>query len=659
MKSKINRINFIVLFVVFLGLIYSNLVGQEISKDELDKRAMENFRNKNYGKAVSDFQTLHNLFPKDPRISYYLGRSYLQTNQKLDDACEMLKLASVKNYGDDSYFYLGLAYQLTYQFDDAEMAYTTFKKTAPNHLVKGLDVDYWLGTNKNAKELSVVAAKMNLIRKSHIPANAPESAFGNEINGKYIYVPEELRSKEDIALNYQTLMHVSDNVKPGDYLYFASHAKNSKQGLDIYRVKRITANDYSQPEPLSSIINSSYDEEFPYYDATSGTLYFSSKGHTSSGGYDIFSSRFDSLTKEWKTPERLAFPINTPFDDFLYTITKDNSGAIFLTNRNEESKDYLAITYSLNNPTEYISPSNTKEISELASIPSNEPDIQNPVQEKSIVGTEKEDVPVMGLQNSNPDQHYSTKKTEYDKILMQALGFQAKTDSINSAIKDLQKKTETEKDYQKKQEISANIITLDKESKRMQKMANNKFNEAEQLHAANNEYIAQNKSGDVKSIVPASEPNRANGQQKEEASNVKEKQTEPKEYSKGLEAASIAGLEINKSFQILNDSPYSKEHPIPVKSDLPLGLVYRIQLAAYSGHVPENAFRGLTPLSSENVQGKNVTRYFVGYFSIINEARKALESVKKYGYPDAFLVSYYNGEKITIEKAREIEFAEK
>jgi hypothetical protein len=121
----------------------------------------------------------------------------------------------------------------------------------------------------------------------------------------------------------------------------------------------------------------------------------------------------------------------------------------------------------------------------------------------------------------------------------------------------------------------------------------------------------------------------------------------------------VAGQEINKSFQILNASPYSKDNPIPVKSDLPLGLVYRIQLAAYAARVPENAFRGLFPLSSENVQGKNVTRYFVGYFSVIKDARKALESVKKYGYTDAFLVSYYNGEKITIEKAREIEFAEK
>lgn len=659
MESKIIHLNFIVLFLVFSSLINSNLVGQDISKDELDKRALENFRNENYAKAAIDFQTLHNLFPKDPRISYYLGRSYLQTNQKLEDACDMLKLAAIRNYGEDSYFFLGRAYQLTYQFDDAEMAYSTFKKTVSSHLAKEFDVDYWLGTNKNAKELSVVSAKINVTGKTLTPSNAPESVFNDLINGKYIYVPDALKSKDDIALSYQTLMFVNDNVKPGNYLYFSSHSKNSKQGLDIFRTKRLTASDYSQPEPLSAVINTRYDEEFPFYDAATGTLFFSSKGHTTSGGYDIFSTRFDSLTNEWKTPERLPFPINTPFDDFLYTVNKENSTAIFLTNRNEESNEFMTITYSIKSPVEYISPSGRNEILELATLSSSEPDVQVPMVEKNKGQTQKAPELTDALQNPTPVQKVETKGPDYDLLILQALGLQARTDSINSAIKDMQKKSTIENDYRKKQELNANIISMDKESKRMQKLANDKFNEAEKLHAVNNNPASEQYSAKVKDELPGSGSNNAPGQKKEGDGNSKDTQTGHNEYSKGLEAASIAGQEINKSFQIMDTSPYSMNNPIPMKSNLPTGLVYRIQLAAYAGRVAENAFRGLFPLSSETVQGKNVIRYFVGYFSVISEARKALESVKKYGYPDAFLVSYFNGEKITIEKAREIEFAEK
>jgi hypothetical protein len=658
MKSKIINLSFIVMCFLLSGLINNTLNGQDISKEELEKRAMENFNAGKYGMAVGDFQSLHNLFPKDPRISYYLGRSYLQSNQKLDEACELLKLAAIHNYGEDSYFYLGLAYQLTYRFEDAEMAYTTFKKTASNRLLKTFNIDYWIEADRNAKELSVVAAKIDVIQKSDIPVNVPESAFKDKINGKYIYVPDELRSKEDIALNFQTLMYICDNIKQGDYLYYAGHSKNTKQGLDIFRVKRLTLNDFSQPEALSAKINSPYDEEYPYYDAVTGTLYFSSKGHTTSGGYDIFSTQYDSVTKDWKTPERLAFPINTPFDDFLYTITKDNSGAIFLSNRNAGSKDLIAVRYNLKSPAEYISPANRDEILQLAAVTSTNSESGGPIPEKNIALVAKKDVQA-GVPNAVTVQTADSKNLSYNEILTQALGFQAKTDSINSAIKEMQKKTETETDYLKKQEIIANIVTLNNESKRLQKLANDKFNEAEQLHASNEGTAIPENKKVIKPELAVSGQTINTVQENKELVNQKENQVESKEYSKGLEAATVATDELNKNFQILSTSPYSKNNPIPPRVELSSGLVYRIQLAAYAAKVSDDAFRGLSPISCESVQGKNVTRYFVGYFSGITEARKALESVKKYGYPDAFLVSYYNKEKITIEKAREIEFAEK
>jgi hypothetical protein len=131
-------------------------------------------------------------------------------------------------------------------------------------------------------------------------------------------------------------------------------------------------------------------------------------------------------------------------------------------------------------------------------------------------------------------------------------------------------------------------------------------------------------------------------------------------YSKGYQAASTAVItKLNNGFRILGSSPYSKDNPIPLQSKLPEGLVYRIQLGAYSGLLEDNAFRGLSPVSAEKSTNNNVTKYYVGYFSSIEDARKALDDIKKYGYPDAFLVSYFKGEKISVQKAREIEFAEK
>lgn len=659
MKSKIINLAIIILILAWAGNTGCLVFGQDISKDELEKRALDNYEKKSYQKAIDDFRSLHDLFPKDSRISYYLGRSCLQANQNLDEACDLLKFAAVRNYGDDTYFFLGQAYRLTYRFDDAEMAFTTFKKIATSHQLKMYDIDYWIGVNRNAKELSVVAANIDAYNKVIVPDNAPENAFLNKINGKYVYVPDELKSKEDISMNYQTLMYVPADIKMGDYLYYASHSKNSNQNLDIFRVKRLNAIAYSKPEALSSVINSPYDEEYPFYDASTETLYFSSKGHSTSGGYDILFTHVDSITGEWVTPVKLPFPINTPFDDFLFTLTNDNTGAIFLSTRNLDNKGISTIAYSIKLPNEFITPADRNEILALANIQTKEDEIEKVKPEREIALHEKKSDSTENQQVNNINQFPVPAKPDYDKVLSEAMMLQARIDSINWSIKEMQKKVDAEGDYRKRQEMNANIVTMDKEAKRLQNQANQKFIEAEQLHAnAENSNIMQN-TQPKENVVSVPEVKTGAPVEKEMPNNNEGNKSEAIGYNKGIEAASLANKQINESFQILNNSPYSNDNPIPANADLPTGLVYRIQLGVFAGRVPENSFKGLAPITSENILEKNVTKYYVGYFSSIIDAKKALESIRKYGYPDAFIVSYFNKEKIPVEKAREIEFAEK
>ncbi|MBK9193266.1 MAG: PD40 domain-containing protein [Crocinitomicaceae bacterium] len=52
---------------------------------------------------------------------------------------------------------------------------------------------------------------------------------------------------------------------------------------------------WSVPVPLSNRVNSGFDEDGPYLCKDGNTLYFSSKGHNTSGGYD-----FLFQTGEWR-----------------------------------------------------------------------------------------------------------------------------------------------------------------------------------------------------------------------------------------------------------------------------------------------------------------------------------------------------------------------
>ena len=58
------------------------------------------------------------------------------------------------------------------------------------------------------------------------------------------------------------------------------------------------------------------------------------------------------------------------------------------------------------------------------------------------------------------------------------------------------------------------------------------------------------------------------------------------------------------NFRILQKSPYDELNPIPSNISLPDGLIFRIQLGAYSKPVSDNNFKGLSPVSYEAVNGK-------------------------------------------------------
>jgi hypothetical protein len=110
-------------------------------------------------------------------------------------------------------------------------------------------------------------------------------------------------------------------------------------------------------------------------------------------------------------------------------------------------------------------------------------------------------------------------------------------------------------------------------------------------------------------------------------------------------------------FAILEKSPYDNSNPIPQGMSVLAGLVYRIQLGVFSKPKPNDAFGGITPVVSEQVSGGAILKYYAGMFYSINTVTSALEAVRAKGFPDAFIVAFFDGKLITTEKAREIEFA--
>ncbi|MFY0628393.1 MAG: OmpA family protein [Reichenbachiella sp.] len=101
------------------------------------------------------------------------------------------------------------------------------------------------------------------------------------------------------------------------FIIFASDFHSFGHNIDLYVSYKQPDSTWSEPEGIAEL-NTDYDEDAPFLAADS-TLYFSSRGHGSLGGYDVFKSTYDKRRKKWRKPVNLDYPINTVAEDTYFS----------------------------------------------------------------------------------------------------------------------------------------------------------------------------------------------------------------------------------------------------------------------------------------------------------------------------------------------------
>jgi outer membrane protein OmpA-like peptidoglycan-associated protein len=114
-------------------------------------------------------------------------------------------------------------------------------------------------------------------------------------------------------------------------LYFVSDMPGGRGGTDIWKSTK-TETGWGTPENLGPVINTPYDEMFPFI-AKSGNLYFASKGHSGLGGLDIFISRPGN--ENFQAPKNMGYPINSASDDFAYISDNEEKTGYFSSDRGD------------------------------------------------------------------------------------------------------------------------------------------------------------------------------------------------------------------------------------------------------------------------------------------------------------------------------------
>ncbi len=322
-----------ILFVLSLVLFVPATWAQ--TESEIRKKADELFEKEAYIEATPLYLQLINLYPTDQEINFKYGTcSLFNDDKQKKDALKFLNAATRTESVDPRAFYFkGKALHWNYQFDEAKKAYQVYKNKRASKDNR-YDVDREIEMCENGKKLMVTFTDILVSEKTQIEDDKFFRLYTDmQSIGGDILVTERFQSKVDKKKGHVPIVHFPKDAKA---VYYASYGENENSGLDIYVRKKINSDTWGEPFRLLGEVNTEFDENFPYLHPNGRYLYFSSKGHNSMGGYDVFMARLNPDSEQFERPENVDFAICSPDDDLFYIVDSAYQNAYFASARQSE-----------------------------------------------------------------------------------------------------------------------------------------------------------------------------------------------------------------------------------------------------------------------------------------------------------------------------------
>ena len=146
-------------------------------------------------------------------------------------------------------------------------------------------------------------------------ATLEEDSHGNWINNELLSI-----NMDNVSIETPFVNHA------GDKLYFSANMPDAIGGYDLYVSDIHTDGSLGTPKNLGSLINTTSDDKYPSLSMDDKYLYFSSRGHETIGGYDLFSSKISK--GNYKAPRNMGNTINTAYDEIGYFLAAKDKGYV-------------------------------------------------------------------------------------------------------------------------------------------------------------------------------------------------------------------------------------------------------------------------------------------------------------------------------------------
>ncbi len=155
--------------------------------------------------------------------------------------------------------------------------------------------------------------------------NGDGNIYSTTLNGEVWSKPVKLNSNIN-SKHWEPSAFISAD---GNSIYFTSDRPGGFGGRDIYISEKTEKGEWGKAVNMGDLINTAFDEDAPFIHPDGVTLFFSSNGGKTMGGFDIFYSSLSEDGTKWLAPVNVGFPINSPDDDIFYVVSADKTKAYY------------------------------------------------------------------------------------------------------------------------------------------------------------------------------------------------------------------------------------------------------------------------------------------------------------------------------------------
>lgn len=310
--------------------------------------ALKAFKSGDFETAASLYEALLKNDPADPFNNYYYGVSLFKLNRNKAKCISALQLASgYQDVPNDAHLYLARAFHQSYIFQDAMAALEDYKKRATPAELASPNYTQLLSYCKNGAALMSDPVNIEVMKRVKIQDENILGTYNSElINERLMYKTDFFKTPIDKKKSSKLLV---TNYNKHEYVQ-VSYGPKEQNNTDLYKNVMMPNNALSPAQSLGADINTPFDEDYPYLSKDGLTLYFSSKGHNSMGGFDIFKCTRPDVSSPWSKPENLGYPINSTYDDVLFVPDTVGKYASYCSNRKGTVFELIQVRMPEGNP---------------------------------------------------------------------------------------------------------------------------------------------------------------------------------------------------------------------------------------------------------------------------------------------------------------------